>query len=577
MFQKKYTYKFFDVDGDELLPPVYNKYKSFGSFETGLDSWFNEYDWISWRGDMGANNTSGCMVCSPPEDEAAEASVNIPANTATGYDSVEFWIKLPEPNILMDDDASAIAYDDGSWKWTSFYHWVDRTSTEWQKVVVPLSKMTSNGDSTPSTDGTGDPFDPTKAGTMRWRLYNQSARNWYLDEFRFVDTSTYSSRVATLSSQPVLDKLEFTSKINGGLGECTFKLDQTVENFMQTDFALDFYRIEVYVSDEDSASTGDLVWSGIFQEYKFKIGEFVEIWLTFASYTFLLAKTIARVTTTTISDGDTGDRRFKYTADDPALIIRDLLDQFAELQPDTITYTTSTIPTTGLSMTLTINAMTFLDAINEVMKFMPDLYFWRLGADNNVYVGLTNLSSVDHLVMIGQSVVSGEYTYSARGITNFIDYHGGETDGVNLYENYTDSTSITAFGNREEIIDNSNVTLSDSAEFETDRIFDKQASPVRVVSVNIIDSNYADKGYDIESINVGDTIQVKSPKLETELSGWGYDSAIGVPFQVQSVSYTPTKATVVASNKEITQSETIETIRKKQQVQSTLKSPDTPT
>jgi len=166
MFQKKYTYKFFDKTGAELLPPIYNRYKSFGSFETGTESWSN----ITRITTMGANNTASCFKCSNGTNGSVEPSVSLSANTGVGYDSIEFWIKLPAPNILLTGDASAIAYDDGSWKWTSFYHWVDRTSTEWQKVVVPVSKMTSDGNSTPSTDGTGDPFDPTQAGTFKLRM-----------------------------------------------------------------------------------------------------------------------------------------------------------------------------------------------------------------------------------------------------------------------------------------------------------------------------------------------------------------------------------------------------------------------
>jgi len=410
-----------------------------------------------------------------------------------------------------------------------------------------------------------------------------------MDEFRFVDTTTYDPRLSTLTSQPVMNALQFTSSINGGLGEVTFELNQSVENFMATSFALLFNKVEVYVSDIDSASTGDLVWSGLFQEYKFAITDFVKVKLTFASYTFLLAKTIARITTTTISNGDTGDRRFTYTDDDPALILRDLLDQFAQLHPSTITYTTTTIPLTGLSMTLTINAMTFWEAIQEVVKFMPDLYFWNLGSDGKIYFSQTDLSTVDHLVMIGDSVVGGDYTYSTRDIINFIDYHGGETAGVNLFKNYNNVTSVTEFGNREEIISNGNVTQTASAELETDRILSKNSTPVRSISVEIIDSNYTSKGYDIESLNVGDTIQIQSPKIKTNITKWddGYfdlsyfdydfDSALGVPFQIQSVQYSPTKATVVASEKVTTQSETIEMLNRRQKIRETQKSPNTPT
>lgn len=378
--------------------------------------------------------------------------------------------------------------------------------------------------------------------------------------------------------------------INGGNGQVNLRIKTDITNYINATLTASFATCRIYVSDRESNSAGDLLWVGVVDEITLSTGRHITIDIRLNGLSFLFASHIARITTTTISNGASGDRRFTYTDDEPADILKDLINQYNQLST-TIFYLPSSIDNTGLTLTCTINAMTFFEAVQEVMKFLPDLWYFRINGNGLFEFHKTDLDNVDHILHLGKEIgENSSFKLNVGQIVNTVEIHGGDTGGgVNLFKRYSNTVSISNYGRRELIVSNQNITTTTGANLLANSILEKRLTPVRSVTVSVLDSNYNSEGYDIESLRVGDSIQIRSSDMETftskwdsatwDLNAWDYGliSSVGVPFQIQQIQYNGDRATITASDMGVSQNDTIETLRRKEIVNATLKSPDQPT
>lgn len=132
----------------------------------------------------GANSSSYYAFITNPASAECTMRKTISTGSLVGYDNIEFYVKLPAANVILSGDASAVFIIDssGQWSYTSVYQWVDRSSTAWQQVSIPLAKLTRNGDSTPASSGTGTVLDPATANIVGFRFWNGTSYNWSIDE-----------------------------------------------------------------------------------------------------------------------------------------------------------------------------------------------------------------------------------------------------------------------------------------------------------------------------------------------------------------------------------------------------------
>jgi hypothetical protein len=172
-------------------------------FEAGLGSTSN----LTRDTTQGANGSTDSAYATNASNGDVEPNFgSVTGGAAGGY--LEFFVKLPASGELGGGDASAVIFDQGGWRWTSLSGWAEGDITDWQLVQIPLSQFTGDGNSTPTTTGTGTAYNPANSATLKFRFWNLTSRNWYLDEFYFVtptDSSdvTVNAGVQTVtSSQP---------------------------------------------------------------------------------------------------------------------------------------------------------------------------------------------------------------------------------------------------------------------------------------------------------------------------------------------------------------------------------------
>jgi hypothetical protein len=186
----------------------------------------------------GANGTAYSGSFTNGAGAGIETTKAMTTGFATGYTYLNFWVKLPVASVLLSGDASAaVITDNEGWKWTSIYYWINPASTAWQFVSIPLSKLTANGDSTPSTAGTGNGLITSTSNASKFRFWNTSSYTWLVDEVYLSNYPNYegmplyptkSLKYAVKAAVPITKAVKYTIKKSIGLTKALKYTTKTV-------------------------------------------------------------------------------------------------------------------------------------------------------------------------------------------------------------------------------------------------------------------------------------------------------------------------------------------------------------
>lgn len=300
--------------------------------------------------------------------------------------------------------------------------------------------------------------------------------------------------------------------------------------------------IEIWVFDKEQRD-GVQIYSGIHggAELNFE-NDAVTVNFTILPNTIKLAKRIFR---------DGTDTTITYTDTEAADIVKDILDNIAS----DITYDANSVQNTGELLSVEFRIDSGLDAINKVVKALPFGYYFFVGTDDKLY--LRNNKSGDIVTTLyGQGVFGTDYygfnpnNIKARkhdlslgvqckkatmkseiiDITNRVLFIGGDTGGGTRFFKYKDdTTSQGRFGIYEEIIADERVATDATADKYMTKLLSEKSDISQTVVVEINDSNFSDTGYDIENINVGDRLILRSDLGDPKGSVYG-EATYGVDF-----------------------------------------------
>jgi hypothetical protein len=384
----------------------------------------------------------------------------------------------------------------------------------------------------------------------------------------------------------------YTWTLNGGKGSISLFFGADIKTFYKNAFATNVPLIvKIYMHDKETASTGKLIYTGTLTDVAYTLSEegfnVAENWLYISGERDLESKVVENVVT--------GATTISYSNMDIADIIKDLLDKYA-LKGGIVTYTSQSIQTVGLSISITVKNETYLGAIRRICGYLPQFWGFFIDGENVFNLKLTDLDTVDHVINIGKESISGDLRISYGDMVTTVFFHGGDTGGgTKLYKKYSNSVSQNIFGLYEQIISDERVTNTSTVDAKAEQILARKASPVRYLEATIMDSNGNGFGYDIDSIKPGDTIQIKYSEIPTDFTTWRNDTGslgnfiwdvspwdygraglLGVPFQVQEITYEHDRARIVASDIVEDLSTTINQLEKRTQEIETINSPTTP-
>lgn len=301
---------------------------------------------------------------------------------------------------------------------------------------------------------------------------------------------------------------EFDLKINSGYSELNVKLPRRFNDFGEgSDIAIG-NKLIVAVSDVESPD-GVKIYSGKLSKYHLVMtGKEQYIEATFTGYVTELAKRI-------VESG--GNTTINYSTEDPADVIKDVLDNVAGV----VTYDSTSIDDTGVSVSYDLIQNTALEAIERMTDISPQNWYWYV--DSNDLLQFHEFDPSNPLkLFIGNHINRLEVVKSGETLFNTYYFLGG--DSPQLYIKRERTSSQTEYGQSDKREQDERITVSATAEQRATSFLDQYAKLQMEVTCTVIDSNVdPKKGVDIDILRPGQAIQIIDPDVNVRTTKW--DSA----------------------------------------------------
>jgi len=332
------------------------------------------------------------------------------------------------------------------------------------------------------------------------------------------------------------DFKEFEKSTNGGLGECIITLARKFD-YSGDDLQLD-NRIEIFVSDKDTVNltkgsndSAKKIYSGYISQIERGVeGKRENIIVRVLGYYTKLAMDIFKSGATTSID---------LATTDPSDMIMAIIDRYrAETVSPQINYRTDDIQDTSTTPGYTFKMMTYKEAVDKVISMTPANWFWYIDVDGYFYLKPA-ATTPTHKFIFGRHFTSMQADISMEKIRNTVLIWNGVTGVGEIYKLHTDVNSVTDYGRRVEKMFNYNSDDEATLDIIADKFIAENKDPEIVLTCKILDNNLnsLDKGYDIESIEPGDTCFFEGFDGE-------FKNILRENMLITNVRYTPEEVTI---------------------------------
>lgn len=320
----------------------------------------------------------------------------------------------------------------------------------------------------------------------------------------------------------------FTKKLNSGLGNCVIEL---AEKFDWEDATLkENNEVQIYVSDGDTTSNdnGEVkIYSGYISEYRPYVDGVKEgIEVTVLGYHTKFSQDLYKNGTTVL---------ITESAVDVGVIMKNILDRYqAETENSRIYYSDYSVVDTGTNGSYSFVWSYYMEAINITKSMAPSDYFWYVD-ENNVFYFKDRPSEATHEFIFGKHFKSIFIRHSMEKIKNAFLL---KSSTATVFKMYEDAESISLYGRRVEKRTDNTIQNSATADLIGANFIANNKDPEIYVEIEILDNNESSFGYDIESINPGDTCLFRG--FEAEIS-----DVLGDNMLITSVTYILDKVKVI--------------------------------
>jgi len=237
-----------------------------------------------------------------------------------------------------------------------------------------------------------------------------------------------------------------------------------------------------------------------------------------------------------------------FNSTDPSDIVSTAIERFEQRAAlDQVSYTTKTttsIQTSGTTVSYTFRNNTYKDLLDKTLELLPANWFYRIGlGDNVVYLRQTN-TNADHVFYLGKHIKALDLKGSTLSVVNNVLFTGGGDPALYIQRKVTPA-SRTRRGL--EVISDARVTLTDSAGIIADGKISEGNKIQYRTTVEILS-----KQYDIESIAVGDTVGFRN-----------FGSYVDdLNMNIVGLSYTPDVVQLQLETKPLTINKRLEDVRR---------------
>ena len=303
----------------------------------------------------------------------------------------------------------------------------------------------------------------------------------------------------------------FVEQINAGLGNFSFYLAKKFDDFGEGYLIKANNRVELYISDGDTGSIGRLMYSGYISTWYPKSND-QGVKIDCLGYFTKYAKSTLRTGTTyllkTSSTAGLGIQSDAQNVDISA-IIKALVDlNRANVINPMINYNTSSIPSVGANLTYTFQDKRWSDVIAYCRDNAPANYWFYCGADN-ILQFKPKPSTPKHKFTLGKSIFLIDPKKGMEPVINRVIFKDQDSNGVDRYTLYHDTTSEGLYDDIDVIVSDNRITTTETKDNYSNNILGENKDMEADTVLTIFDNNgNKDFGYDIESIQVGDTCQI---------------------------------------------------------------------
>lgn len=282
-----------------------------------------------------------------------------------------------------------------------------------------------------------------------------------------------------------------------------------------------------------------------------------------------------------------GATTIAYNSQDPSNILSAVVDNY-NVQGGNITYT-GTIDTTSTTVSYTFNTQTILQCINKIIELCPYNWYWYVDYATNLIHLHEKSTTADHTFTLGKDIRLMRIEKRIEDVVNTVYFSGGNTgSGENLYLKTQDASSVGQYGLRAKTYSDQRVTLSATATTISNNIIQSKSTPEIRLNISIADSNVSTGGYDIETIKIGDIINIRNVKGSTgsslwdvmvwDVDYWDYNlTQISTMYlQIVRIEYSPDFMQIFCSTTPPDITKRIEDINRNLETVQTLNNPTTP-
>lgn len=357
--------------------------------------------------------------------------------------------------------------------------------------------------------------------------------------------------VATWSKE-VLSEPAFKSVINSGDGELSIHLARSFDDFGEdADVKLN-NTVQLWIFDTDSPN-GRMIFKGYISGYRPIIREAME-------YVEVTVFSSASELTRFLLRDALGNTQIAYNSYDPANILKDAIDKY-RAQGGTLNYTADSVVLTNTVVSYTFNTNTLKECLDKIIELCPVGWYYRIAPDGIIYLQPRNIVA-NHKFIIGKHVENLETYRRVEDLVNSVVFTGGGDPP--LYKRYQNTSSQGTYGLYEKKIVDERVTVTATAEVISNRLLDDKKDPEIRSIFTIVDNNGPSSmlGYDIESVQVGQTLSVLNLATSGlsatlwDLSTWDVDVwdqilalSASDPIQILSIQYNFDSIIIEASSR----------------------------
>ena len=361
----------------------------------------------------------------------------------------------------------------------------------------------------------------------------------------------------------VINEPHFQTVINAGSTELVVELARRSQSFGESVDVAFGNELQLWCFDDD-APAGVKIFAGHLDHYvPITQGPRELVRCRFLGFQTELANYIY--------ENAAGQTQLAHNSTQPGTIAAAIIDAI-KAQGARLDWDTSTIQQSGTVVSYTFNVATAKEAIDKVLELYPANWFWYIDADKKLHLH-PKKTIAEHTVTIGKEIVSIEPQKRIENVINRILFTGGGDPP--LFRRYDRAASIQNYGMHAISKVDQRVTLVSTMDTMANNLLDaNEDAEIRTIITLKDNSIDRENGYDIESIRIGQTLQVRNYQdastasrwdvMDWDMGNWDFSVAnlTETVMQIVALDYTPHLLTVTISSRPLQIAKRIEDINR---------------